>query len=103
MVFPSWFSQVTDPKAASRHGVSAADVPALVYYEHEIPHVFAGDPEEPSLVLQGTLAYDVCNNFGYLTGIDVQGDATVQQLTCVYFFLVMDPSIWLSFKNYDIS
>ena len=44
--------QVTDSKAASRHGISAADVPALVYYEHEIPHFFAGDAEEPALVLK---------------------------------------------------
>ena len=44
--------QVTDPKAATRHGISAADVPALVYYEHEIPHFFAGDAEEPALVLR---------------------------------------------------
>ena len=61
--FPILSLQVTDSKAASRHGISAADVPALVYYEHEIPHVYAGDPEEPLAVLQGTLAYDVNKSF----------------------------------------
>ena len=44
--------QVTDSKAASRHGISAADIPALVYYEHEIPHFYNGDAEEPALVLR---------------------------------------------------